>query len=477
MQRIQTIQRYIFTTTALCLILSHTGCSCDIETIEADSGLQSDAEQSADAGYSDDAQQVERDNFRFAVFSDPHYYDTDLGITGEAFEAYLALDRKLLAESPAILDATIEALLQRKDELDFVIIPGDLTKDGERSGHEQFAARIRTLEENGLPVYICPGNHDINNPDARSFEGETASPVPSVSPEEFAELYADFGYGQAIERDPDSLSYLVEPVEGLWVIAIDSCKYHDNLSTGVSAIGGALSESTLGWIEDRLAEADEKNKLVFGFMHHGLVEHFTNESSLPYLGDEYVVDEWQVVSQRLFEAGLRLVFTGHYHAQDITKQSWQESDQFLFDVQTGSLVSYPNPFRTITLSADGRVEIASYFIESIDYDTGELGFGDYSRGFLVSGIDGLALTYLALMGLSEQDAEQVRPVAVESLVAHYAGDENPSAQSQNAVEEFVASSDAFVSLLAGFLQSLQTDLPPSDNDVAFDIETGEIEPE
>jgi len=451
------------------LTLSHTGCSCESETAEADSGLQHDAEDDKDA------QGGERDTFRFAVFSDPHYYDIDLGVTGEAFEAYLALDRKLLAESPAILDATIKALLQRKDELDFVIIPGDLTKDGERSGHEQFAAYIRTLEENGLQVYLCPGNHDINNPDAQSFDGETASPVPSVSPEEFVDLYADFGYEQAIERDPDSLSYLVEPVEGLWVIAIDSCKYQDNLSTGVSAVGGALSESTLGWIEDQLAEASEMNKRVFGFMHHSLVEHFTNESSLPLLGDEYVVDEWQVVSQRLSEAGLRLVFTGHYHAQDVTKQSWQESGQFLFDVQTGSLVSYPNPFRTITLSAVGRVEVASHFIESIDYDTGESDFRDYSRKFLVSGIDGLALTILALFGLSEQDAEQVRPVAVESMVSHYAGDENPSAQSQNQVAEFVASSDALISWLAGYLQSLQTDLPPSDNHVTFDIETGEIE--
>jgi 3',5'-cyclic AMP phosphodiesterase CpdA len=469
MQRTTNVLRYVFAMTALCSGFWQAGCSRDSGTSTEDSGLRSDAEQS------DDAQSDDQNAFRFAVVSDPHYYDNDLGVTGEAFDAYLALDRKMLAESSAILYATLETLVRRKDELDFVIIPGDLTKDGERTCHEEFIARIRLLEENGLQVYLCPGNHDINNPDARSFDGDTVSQVPSVTPEEFVELYADFGYEQAIERDPGSLSYLVEPVDGLWVIAIDSCKYQDNLSMGISQIGGALNESTLRWIEEKLAEAADANKLVFGFMHHGLVEHFTNQSTLPKLGDEYVVDDWRVVSQRLAEAGLRLVFTGHYHAQDITKQSWQESGQFLFDVQTGSLVTYPNPFRTITFGTDGEVEVASYFVKFIDYDTGELGFQDYSRQFITSGIDGLALTYLTLFGLSEQDAEQVRPIAVESLVAHYAGDENPSAQSRQQVEDFIASSNAVVSLVAGYLKSLQTDLPPPDNEVTFNIKTGEIE--
>lgn len=464
MRRIVKISRYVVTMTAICLSLSQTGCASDGETSSEDKG-----------GQSDDARQLDRDGLRFAVFSDAHYYDTDLGVSGAAFEDYLALDRKLLAESPAILDATIDALLERKDELDFVIVPGDLTKDGERTSHEEFVTRIKKLEDSGLQVYVCPGNHDINNPDAHSFEGENALPVPSVSPDEFAELYADFGYDQAIERGPGSLSYLVEPVEGLWVIAIDSCKYQDNLSTGIPDVSGALSEATLGWIEDKLAQATEEDKLVFAFMHHGLIEHFTNQSILPGLGNEYVVDDWQTVSRRLSEAGLRLVFTGHYHAQDVTERDWDEDGQFLFDVETGSLVSYPNPFRTITMRIEGRVEVASHFVDSIDYDIGDSDFQDYSREFLVSGLDNLALSYLALLGLSEQAADQVRPVAVESLVAHYAGDEDPSEQSRQQVEEFLESSDPAVAVVAGFLDSLQSDLPPPDNDVAFDIETGEIE--
>jgi hypothetical protein len=41
------------------------------------------------------------------VFSDPHYFDPSLGTTGAAFDAYLASDRKLIAESDAIMRAMV----------------------------------------------------------------------------------------------------------------------------------------------------------------------------------------------------------------------------------------------------------------------------------------------------------------------------------------------------------------------------------
>ena len=66
---------------------------------------------------------------RFAVFSDPHLYDaTNLGSSGTALEAYLASDRKMLVQSEEILDAALADL--KGEGLDFVLVSGDLTKDG-----------------------------------------------------------------------------------------------------------------------------------------------------------------------------------------------------------------------------------------------------------------------------------------------------------------------------------------------------------
>ena len=44
---------------------------------------------------------------KLLVFSDPHYFDPSLGTSGTAFDAYLASDRKLIAQSDAIMRAMV----------------------------------------------------------------------------------------------------------------------------------------------------------------------------------------------------------------------------------------------------------------------------------------------------------------------------------------------------------------------------------
>ena len=43
-----------------------------------------------------------------SVISDPHYYAPSLGTEGAAFDAYLAGDRKMIAESDAILQSALD---------------------------------------------------------------------------------------------------------------------------------------------------------------------------------------------------------------------------------------------------------------------------------------------------------------------------------------------------------------------------------
>ena len=42
-------------------------------------------------------------DLQIAVFSDPHYDDPSLGISGSAFEAYLLQDRKMIAQSKSLI--------------------------------------------------------------------------------------------------------------------------------------------------------------------------------------------------------------------------------------------------------------------------------------------------------------------------------------------------------------------------------------
>ena len=111
---------------------------------------------------------------KIAIISDLHVMVPELLVNeGTAFEEYLARDRKMLRESVEILDTLIVSILELKPDL--VLVTGDLTKDGERVSHEQVAAQLERLTDAGIQVLVVPGNHDINNPDAKVFDGDTAT--------------------------------------------------------------------------------------------------------------------------------------------------------------------------------------------------------------------------------------------------------------------------------------------------------------
>ena len=408
----------------------------------------------------------------FAVLSDLHVFDLSLLINdGAAFSTELAGAGKLLQESEAILKSAVAAIQQQG--VQFVLIPGDLTKDGERVSFETVIRYLEALEHSGVAVYVVPGNHDINNPEAAAYDGDAALPVDNVGPEEFEELFHDYGFGEALVRDPDSLSYVAEPVPGLWLLGLDSCNYGYAESEQTEETSGAFSEATLNWIVKQLEEAEQTGKRVIAMMHHGLVEHFTGQSTVPGLGDEFVIDDWENVSGVLAQAGLHVIFTGHYHAQDITKRVWDGTDAWLLDVETGSTVTYPNPYRVITLQTDEVMRIQSAFIDTIDWDTGGLTFQAYSRNLLETQLNVQASLLLATLGLSQEETDALAPFAADAIVAHYAGDETPSPEVLEVIQTYSQDPDLFIAAIGFLLGSLWTDLPPADNNVDIDLQSGE----
>ncbi|MBN2088473.1 esterase-like activity of phytase family protein [candidate division KSB1 bacterium] len=412
-------------------------------------------------------------NVRFCVFSDPHYHDASLGTSGAAFQKYLAADRKMLAESEAILKAAIQHILQQKP--DFVLVPGDLTKDGEKINHEKIATYLAQLETNGIPVYVIPGNHDISNGHAFQYTDTTTTPVPSVTPEEFAGIYSNFGYKDAIARDPNSLSYIIEPAKGIWLFALDPCRYREN-TPGHPQTGGKFSAETLLWIEMQLLEAKMMNKLAIGMMHHGILEHYRGQK---LFFAEYVLDDYQAVAEKFARLGLRLVFTGHYHAQDVTMQEFGNGSK-IYDVETGSLVTFPSPVRTVEITPDLQVDITTYSIPSINYDTQGLSFPDYAKAYLLEGLNTIAMVTLRApkeyggYGLPQEQAKLVAPLVVDAFKAHYTGDEIPSPLVQGTIANFLASGDENLILMGQFLGMLWTDLNPGDNDVLIDIKPASV---
>ena len=402
----------------------------------------------------------------FMVFSDPHYYDPSLGISGTAFQEYLNSDRKLLRESRELI--TIASSLILDSDAEFVIIPGDLTKDGTLVSHTEFARLIGEIEKAGKQVYVVPGNHDINNGESRAFKGDESEVVENVSPDKFLEIYREFGYGEAIQRDANSLSYVAEPVDGLWLLGLDACRYRENLTGHHPITDGIFSRETLDWIENILVEAERGNKRVMVFMHHGVVEHYKGQEKA---FGEYLVDDYKKVSKLMASHGVRTVFTGHYHAQDVAKATWK--DDFIFDIETGSLVTYPCPLRDIRIH-DQEMTISSRFITQTREHPED--FEAYSEEYVRSGIAGIAEKTLIAYHLNPKDAAKLSGQIGQAFVVHYKGDEQYPDQllDMTGVGLF---GRIIILFKKGLVKGLYTDIYPADNNLVINLASGDCKEE
>ncbi len=412
-----------------------------------------------------------------AVFSDPHYFAPEYIKEGQAFDTYLAHDRKLLVESTAILSKTVENI--KKSDAQIVLITGDLTKDGEKLSHIQVAAYLKKLRDGGKQVFVIPGNHDINNPHAVQYEGNNAVPVDKVTPDDFRKIYHDCGYDQAIAQDPNSLSYIAQPVPGLWILAIDSCSYENNQAKRIPVTGSGLNAKRLNWIFDQLKVAQEQKIMVMGMMHHGLIPHFSMEKTL---FSNYVVDDWENISAKFADMGMKVIFTGHFHAQDIaTTQT--KNNQSIYDVETGSLVTYPCPYRLVELT-DNKIDIETETVHEIDYNTQGKPFPQYAADFLTHGLSDMVPQFLTELfvqrGMALKDAKiaaiqlatvkltptfTLQNLVVDALKSHFIGDEVYDTTRSNIVSKLQASNNQKIKLLGKFLYSLYNDTPPPDNNV------------
>lgn len=253
-----------------------------------------------------------------------------------------------------MLEYLVKETVKRNPDL--VIIPGDLTKGGEMVSHQLVVSILRSLLTADIPVIVVPGNHDIDNPEGYYFNGDNTRPAGRTSPAQFKALYADFGYNQAYAKDPASLSFVCEPLEGLVLLCIDTNKYEENLyldkgdTKNYNQTSGRIRPATLTWM---LAEADKaraEGKQVVLVQHHNIVQHYDAQGILQ--GD-YIVEDYEKVSKRLMSHGIHMAFTGHTHLQDIAQyRVIADNAQLdsLVDVATGSVISYPNPWRTIKVN-------------------------------------------------------------------------------------------------------------------------------
>ena len=346
---------------------------------------------------------------KIAVITDTHVMAPDLLVNdGTAWQNKLSSDRKLLDYSQRIFDYLVDKFKSGADKPDLLLLTGDLTKDGELLSHQYVATRLNELIEAGVKVYVIPGNHDIDNSNAESYDGATTKKVSSITSEGFATLYANYGYS-GTTCDPNSLSYATEPVEGLVLIGIDS---HT----------GALPSGTLSWVCQQAQKAYNEGKQVIAMMHHPLFPHILG-------ADMYVssatVSNYETVRNSLADAGVRVVLSGHFHTSDIAKDWNEELTKEIYDVNTGSTISYPCDYRVMTLSANMQtLEITTGSVTSLpDVDN----FSNIAKTRLLESMTKIA---------ANKVGNNLSSIVADVFIVHAEGDENKSDKSSQYLNSF-----------------------------------------
>lgn len=356
---------------------------------------------------------------RLAVISDVHLMAPSLlQKEGKAFDNYIANDRKMLVESSELLDSVSKHLIAYQPQI--IFITGDLTKDGERISHQLLVDRyLKPLKAQGIRIYVVPGNHDVNNPNAKVYNGDNAQRTTTVSAKDFTHIYNDYGYGEALATDPNSLSYVVQLDDKTRLIAVDACRYEDNnFDKDICVTAGRIKPQTMDFIQ---AEAQKAHKLgmnVIMMMHHGIVSHFKWQDKIM---KEYLVNNWKKDAKRLAQMGIKVCFTGHFHAQDISNKYG------LTDIETGSTVSYPHPYRLIDVDTDKQtLQIRTEKVESLTSmkDNKET-LQQKSERFATSALSGVMETMVPKK-VPDEVKKECAQVLGKAYAMHLAGDEHPS---------------------------------------------------
>ncbi|MBW4574162.1 MAG: metallophosphoesterase [Aphanothece sp. CMT-3BRIN-NPC111] len=268
-------------------------------------------------------------NFRFAVVSDLHIALPET-IRDRPNQFHL------VEVSIPALELVLKHLEQL--ELDFLLLPGDLTQDGEPENHAWLRSRLLQLP---FPVYVVPGNHDVPTllPDERS-----------IGLRDFPHYYRNFGYD-----NPEQLYYTRQLLPGVQLIGLNSNQFDEQ---GKQV--GRMDDAQLSWLQQVLTDVDDQ--LVLVMIHHNVVEHLPGQSRHA-LGRRYMLENAPVLLQMLQDSGVQLVFTGHLHVQDV---AYHEG---IYDITTGSLVSYPHPYRILNFRTDAQnrqsLQIESPRVEAV----------------------------------------------------------------------------------------------------------------
>lgn len=361
---------------------------------------------------------------QIAFISDAHIQDVD----GHA-ERVRSMEAQV--QSTRLFNENYYALLAALDDvasrdIRWVVLPGDLTDDGQFFNQQKIKELLNSYARGkGMRFFVTTGNHDPALPlgHAKKNAHFLAADGSRVTREDSCagyvsqmECYADFGFfpwkddrywespftsytydkyayedacresvlGKRTYTLCDSLtatdaSYLVEPVDGLWLLAIDGGVYlPKEMKDGKWSYQGSSAGYNLvlkhkpfllPWVRKVVEEAQKRHKILVAFSHYPLVDFNdgVSEHVRRMWGDRcfdlHRVPEAEV-SEAFLQAGLRLHFAGHMHVNDTG--IWEgKNGKHLYNIQVPSIATYVPAYKILTIESDEVFRVETVTLDTV----------------------------------------------------------------------------------------------------------------
>ena len=345
---------------------------------------------------------------RLAIIADPHVHDPSFDPRGDGSGAFRTLADTLA--STRVFNESLAAFRQALEQIaaagiKLVVIVGDLTDDGELYARRTLlSVTDHYAAQHGIRFFATFGNHDLfaltgrhmakrfaratsgsdlvgSGPDADIVHADMYCPgyaetIASYSALGFMRQPADllwespfgpaddcaFRRYEAVSRDGTMRaemidgSYLVEPVDGLWLLSIDANVYLPGAAGFIDCSeegwGAAVRYKPflLNWIASVTERAARLGKQLVAFSHYPIAGPFpgaaADEARLFGTTRQTRRPVAPAVSQALFSLGLRVHFSGHWHVGGLVERDG------LVNISVPSLVAYPPAYQILDIGAD-----------------------------------------------------------------------------------------------------------------------------
>lgn len=351
---------------------------------------------------------------RVALIADPHVHDCGWSPSGSGLQravrsyAETSASTRVFNESLPAFRAALDRAAREDARL--VLILGDLTDDGQEPN---IRAALALLDEYrtgyGMRFLATPGNHDFfavaGRPQIKGFldamggavtvDSATSADAATLGTEPALRLMEGLGYLPApgdlhwetpFGTDPDwsarrhdvvsadglsscaiiDASYLVEPVEGLWVLSLDAnvcvprngardladpASFHDPSNTGWSAVLRHRPH-LLRWMADVADRARKGGKRLIAFSHYPVLDPLGGASAgeVALFGATGLARRAPPpeVAEAFAATGVRVHFSGHLHVNDTA-----QDQSGLVNIAVPSPVGFPAALKLLDADARG----------------------------------------------------------------------------------------------------------------------------